>query len=67
MAGALGEAVRVVKAADEEQVRVAEEAAEINLDLALVGIAFVQSAVIRNHMSLVNVALTELAPNVGRR
>jgi len=67
MAGALGEAVRVVKAADEEQVRVAEEAAEINLDLVLVGIAFVQSAVTRNHMSLVNVALTDLVPNAGRR
>jgi hypothetical protein len=51
----------------EEQAKVREEAAEINLDLVLVGIAPVQSAVIRNHMSLVNVALTELAPNAGRR
>jgi hypothetical protein len=52
---------------DVEQVEVREEAVEINQALVQPGIASVQSAVIRNHMSLVNVALTELAPNVGRR
>jgi hypothetical protein len=52
---------------DVEQAEVREEAMEINQALVQPGIASVQSAGIRNHMSLVNVALTELAPNVGRR
>jgi hypothetical protein len=63
-----GEAVRVeIEAMEEEQVKVAEEAAEINLDLVLVGSASVQSAVTRNHTSLVNVASTAPVQNAGRK
>lgn len=63
-----GGAVRMeIEAMEEEQVRVAEEAAEINLAPVLVGIASVQSVVTRKHILLVNVALTAPVQNAGRR
>jgi hypothetical protein len=42
-------------------------AAETSPDLVQAGIASVQSAVTRNHMSLVNVASTAPVQNAGRR